>query len=241
MTISLIVPLAPGDESWRVLLQDLATLAERGVLDGFECLFIVADEKTQDALSSALSHHSPNFAERVRVVAGGNSRASSMNKGAMQANGDYLWFVHADSRLESQHITALQNSVAVKPAALHYFDLKFYGHPMMWLNAFGVWLRSHLLMTPFGDQALCISAAQFAELGGYPEDVPYGEDHLLVWYALQNGIKLRGTGAALLTSARKYENNGWAATTGLHLKLWAQQAWPEFVILVKKRWLRMGW
>ncbi len=238
--ISMIVPLAPGDESWRVLLQDIAALEERGLLAQFECLFMRADDSTLNALQIALQHHEASLVDKVRLCVGGGSRAESMNAGAQQASGEYLWFVHADSRLSLRHIQALQQSLVARPVALHYFNLKFYGHRMMWLNAFGVWLRSHLFMSPFGDQALCLSAAQFAEIGGYPDAVPYGEDHLLVWRAMQQGIKLRCTGAALSTSARKYASNGWARTTGLHLRLWAKQAWPEFVLLLQKRWLNKG-
>ncbi|MGB1258032.1 MAG: hypothetical protein ACPG51_19315 [Thiolinea sp.] len=240
MKISVIVPLAPGDESWRVLVQDLALLDDQGALTGFEVLLVSADSQMPEALTTSMQHHPPEFAERVSLVAGGESRASSMNKGAGVAQGDYLWFVHADSRLEVQHIRALTDAIASAAGSLYYFDLKFYGHPLMWVNEGGVWIRSHLLMTPFGDQALCIAREQFVALGGYPEDVVYGEDHLLVWYAMQHGIKLHCTGEALLTSARKYEDNGWLNTTGLHLWLWAKQAWPEFMVLMKKRWLKAG-
>ena len=119
MMLSIIVPLAPGDESWRVLLQDLAALDERRVLNDYECLFMVADDNTQDALTTALPHHDPGFAERVQLCVGGDSRAKSMNAGATQARGEYLWFVHADSRLAAQHINALQQSIAATAIQSH--------------------------------------------------------------------------------------------------------------------------
>lgn len=234
-SISIIVPVAPADRSWRVLLQDLAEQAAHGKLAGCDVLFIGADAVEITAIQGKLSGYPRSFSRCVSTACAGNSRATAMNAGAQLAQGKFLWFVHADSRLTTRHIHALKTSLRVNPEALHYFDLRFYGHPMMWLNSFGVWLRSHWLATPFGDQALCLSKQSFLRIGAYPEDVAYGEDHALVWHALQQGISLRCTGEVLFTSARKYEKNGWLKTTGLHIYLWAKQAWPEFKVLLKQR------
>ncbi|PIE43305.1 MAG: glycosyl transferase family 2 [Gammaproteobacteria bacterium] len=234
--ISIIVPVAPGDDSWRVLLQELSVQSAEGRFTGCEVLFVSADKSEVTAIQQKITTYPPSFGQQCQAHCAGNSRATAMNAGTRLAEGDYLWFVHADSRIETRHIHSLRNSLRVCPDALHYFNLRFYGHPMMWLNALGVWLRSHCLVTPFGDQALCISRQNFLRVGAYPEDVKYGEDHTFVWHALQQGVRLRCTGTALLTSARKYEKNGWLKTTGLHVYLWARQAWPEFKVLLKQRW-----
>ena len=63
----------------------------------------------------------------------------------------------------------------------------------------------------------------------------YGEDHLFVWRALQEGIPVKSTGSVMFTSARKYSRNGWYKITSLHLYLWLKQAFPQFVILLRKR------
>ena len=67
----------------------------------------------------------------------------------------------------------------------------------------------------------------FFSLGGFPEDAPYGEDHLLAWRAHQQGVPLRCTGARLRTSARKYGERGWLRTTARHVYLTYRQALPE--------------
>lgn len=233
--ISIIVPVAPGDDSWRVLLQDLSKQSDEGKLTGCDVLFVGSDESEIAAIQVKMTTYSKSFNQQVKTHCAGDSRATAMNAGVQLAESEFLWFVHADSRIETRHVHVLKTSLRVDPDALHYFDLRFYGHPMMWLNSFGVWLRSHWLLSPFGDQALCISKQNFLRVGAYPEDVAYGEDHTFVWHALQQGISLRCTGAALLTSARKYEKNGWLKTTGLHIYLWAKQAWPEFKVLMKQR------
>ncbi|MEZ5537406.1 MAG: hypothetical protein R3F02_17520 [Thiolinea sp.] len=236
MNLSIVVPIAPHDDSWRVLLCDLAALSAQGELADTEVLFVGADQTGLVAIKDSLSDYPAAFRQQVRTECAGHSRATVMNAGAALAEGEYLWFVHADSRLEPFHVHSLRDSVSRFPAALHYFNLRFYGHPLMWLNSLGVWLRSHWLATPFGDQALCLAKQDFLRIGMYPEEVRMGEDHALVWHALQQGMKLKCTGTALLTSARKYEQNGWLKTTGLHVYLWAKQAWPEFKVLLKQRW-----
>jgi len=238
--ISIIIPVAPGDNSWQVVLQDFCVQFEQGELADSELLFVGSDAPGIAAIQDKAVEYPKAFGQQVKVECAGNSRATAMNAGAELAVNEYLWFVHADSRIETKHIHALKKSINRYPDALHYFDLRFYGHPMMWLNSLGVWIRSHWLATPFGDQALCMTKTDFLRVGTYPEDVDCGEDHVLIWHALQQGMKLRCTGTALLTSARKYEQNGWLKTTGLHVSLWAKQAWPEFKLLLKQRLKRQG-
>ncbi|MEZ5480298.1 MAG: hypothetical protein R3E95_23305 [Thiolinea sp.] len=236
--ISLIIPVAPGDESWRALIQDLGAMERRGRLAATgidEILLSSDDEQLGTQLALSLQHQRHSFAELIQVLPGGAGRAASMNRAAASASGDYLWFVHADSRLLARHLQALQASLQQAPDALHYFNLRFDGHALMQLNAWGVWFRSHVLKTPFGDQAFCLSRSGFQALGGYPEQAGMGEDHLLVWHALQQDVPLQCTGATLETSARKYQQYGWLRTTSVHVYLWARQAWPEFRQLVRQR------
>ena len=48
-----------------------------------------------------------------------------MNIAAAAAKGRFLWFVHADTRLPDDAEEKLSRAIAVKPLALHYFDLNF--------------------------------------------------------------------------------------------------------------------
>jgi GT2 family glycosyltransferase len=155
------------------------------------------------------------------ILPNNNGRAQQMNTAAMKAKHEFLWFVHADSRFTVKTIPALLNSIKKAPNALHYFNLQFDDKMLrLKLNILGVWLRSHLLGMPFGDQDFCIAKKLFSKIGGYPEDVAYGEDHLFVWRAKQDGIKLHCTGATLLTSAREYKEQGWLYTTLKHQRQW---------------------
>jgi hypothetical protein len=228
--LSLIVPIGPGERAWQGMLPVLARLPHT-----VEILF-VATSSMDRAEAESLADHSLSQRVRWEVVAPG--RAQQLNHGASIANQPYLWFLHADSRLTYRNWAGLVDSVAGHPDALHYFDLKFYDGPLLTaFNSFGVWLRSHLFKLPFGDQGFCISRRIFSELGGFATDVPYGEDHLLVWRALQCGIPVKCCGETLATSARKYRKNGWMQTTALHNYLTLRQALPQ---LGKFCQLRLG-
>jgi hypothetical protein len=93
----------------------------------------------------------------------------------------------------------------------------------MKINELGVWFRTRILKTPFGDQCLCMSKNVFDDLGGYPTDVLCGEDHMLIRKARRKGVHIVPIKAKVQTSARKYLKNGWAKTTFGHLYLWRKQ------------------
>ncbi|HZF97242.1 MAG TPA: glycosyl transferase family 2, partial [Pseudoxanthomonas sp.] len=93
----------------------------------------------------------------------------------------------------------------------------------MALNALGAWFRSRCLGLPFGDQGLALPRALFERLGGFDESLRGGEDHDLVWRARRAGVPLQPARAPLYTSARKYAQRGWGATTAFHLReTWRQ-------------------
>lgn len=183
----------------------------------------------EKALQALLENLRPIEKEAELIVVRGTSRPKQLNEGARKATRDFLWFLHADSRLTPNTLAALLESLNKNPHALHYFNLRFLkdGPPLMFINEIGCWIRSQLMWLPFGDQGFCLSKPDFERLGGFPEDVSYGEDHVFVWRARQNGMKLKPTGARLETSARKYRELGWFHITKLYCRLWTRQARPE--------------
>ena len=225
-SISIIIPVAPSDESWAQLTKDL-----KGLRIGREIVLAgprpPVRRKEAEAKKSSEDIEYRRFSW-VRTPAG---RAKQMNQAVKHTSGTYLWFLHADSRVSSTCAHHLALAIEKKPEALHFFDLKFHDtfNPLMKINELGVRLRSHLLKMPFGDQGFCISRALFDQVGGFDEGASYGEDHLFVWKCIRNGINLHGVDAMLGTSARKYSSNGWLKTTIKHQYLTYKQALPEFL------------
>ena len=169
------------------------------------------------------------------IVSSEGSRAKSLNMGAAKAARKFLWFLHADSRPVKGSLDKLLEALERRPASLHYFDLEFSkdGPDMMALNQWGANFRSRILGLPFGDQGFCIRKDLFFSVGGFPEDAKHGEDHLFVWHARRHKIHALPVGAKLVTSARKYRDNGWLKTTLMHQKIWVGQAIPQWIHVLK--------
>jgi len=218
LQLSVIVPLAPAEIEWPTLLRELAALPPSSEI------ILVHSAAVPPQIEPAL----PGM--RVQHTACAPGRAHQQNHGASLAHGRWLWFVHADSRLQPHTLPALERFIRRDEPALGFFELAFRrdGPRLAALNAWGANLRSRWLKLPFGDQGLPLPASQFAALGRFDETVNFGEDHLLVWAAHHAGLPIVAVGATLQTSARKYAQHGWLRTTLRHWKLTLQQAWPAW-------------
>lgn len=193
---------------------------------------LAPDETQHNQLLADLQSHSQLQAEIIPCS--NQSRAKSLNSGAAEASGEWLWFVHADSRISTDNLQALEQSLKHYPDALHYFDLAF-DKGFLGGNALGANLRSRVLRIPFGDQGFCIKKSLFKGLSGYCEETAYGEDLLFVWQAHQAGIKLRRIPSTLLTSGRKYQQQGWLKLTLLYQWRWILMSLPQLLKLIAMR------
>ncbi len=164
---------------------------------------------------------------RWEVISAPPGRAAQQNAGARGAAGDWLWFLHADCELAADSLPALVRFIEVRgdDDVLGFFDLRFLddGPALVRLNAAGAWIRSYWFGLPFGDQGLLMRREVFERTGGFDPAVACGEDHDLVWRLRRAGIVARAVGAPLFTSARRYAERGWWATTAWHLReTWRQ-------------------
>jgi len=170
-------------------------------------------------------------------VARGEGRADALNRGTQQAGGEHVWWLHADTRLLGGEVAALRAAIARRPEALLWFDLAYDrdGPWLTQLNARGANRRSRWLGAPYGDQGLCLRREAWAQVGGFPEEVAYGEDHVFVWRCRRAGIPLVPVGASLTTSARRYAEQGWARTSAVFFWRFWTQALPEMWALGRGR------
>ena len=210
--LAIVVPAGPGDHAWLGLLPQLGAVHAREI-----ALVLPVGGP---AITAALPGN-------VAVLRSAVGRARQLNAGAAATGADWLWFVHADSRLTPATIEALHRFVAADADAMGYFDLRFLGDGprLTVLNTIGAQLRSRWLGLPFGDQGLLMPRRVFAALGGFDPGVRGGEDHALVWAARRAGVPLTALRAPIYTSARQYAQRGWWATTARHLRLTCTQAW----------------
>lgn len=210
-SLAIVIPAGPGDRTWEGLLPQLAAARAREVM----LVLAQGDDEVMDAL--------PAIVTVIRSAAG---RARQLNAGAVRADADWLWFLHADSRIVAATLDALHRFVETDETAIGYFDLRFLrdGPRLMFLNTLGALVRSRLLGLPFGDQGLLMPRRVYDAIGGFGEHVGAGEDHAAIWSARAHDIPLRALRAPVYTSARKYAQRGWWATTRDHVRATAQQA-----------------
>ncbi len=228
--LSVIIPLAPGEGAWRNLLRQLAPVAAG---DG-EILLAAVEPQPADFEGFLIS--TGIGGAKVKWLVSPRGRARQMNLAALHSRRAFLWFVHADSRLDKNTLTVLQRVLADPDPVLWYFRLRFLadGPAMVWFNAWGAWLRSRFGGMPFGDQGFMIQRRLFFEVGAFDPSAPYGEDHLLAWAVREHGHPVRWIGGSLFTSARKYRQKGWLRTTALHVILTLKQAVPCYIRLKRK-------
>ena len=145
-------------------------------------------------------------------------RARQMNAGAAAARGDWLLFLHADSRLPSGWRDAIEQAHRGGSfvAGCYRFALDS-ASAFARVIEFGVWLRVGLLELPYGDQALFVRRERFEAVGGFT-DIPIMEDVDFVRRMHREGALFRSS-LRVVTSARRWERDGWVGRTLRHLLL----------------------
>jgi len=212
--LSLIVPVGPGEQAWLRLGDQL--LALRQTVPWLAELELVLAACERLAVPPDLQ---ARFA--VAITRSEAGRARQLNAGAQQAQGDMLWFVHADTELNAAVLTQAHQfmNTAQSQNAVGYFQLAFAedGPWLTRLNAAGANVRSRLFGLPFGDQTLLISRKLWRKVGSFEQSLKQGEDLDWVVRAQLLGNGVIGLPGRVRTSARKYQRFGWLHTTLRHL------------------------
>ena len=98
------------------------------------------------------------------------NRGYQLKTGAKKARGDWLLFLHADSRLGPSWAKSLSKAIQNKNSEnfAWYFDFKIKSENLEFrFLELAVALRSHFLQFPYGDQGLLINKNLYYDSGGY--------------------------------------------------------------------------
>ena len=98
------------------------------------------------------------------------NRGYQLKTGASKARGDWLLFLHADSRLRIDWVKSLSQIIQNKKSEnfAWYFDFKIKkNNPQFRILEIAVALRSQFLQRPYGDQGLLIHKDLYYLSGGY--------------------------------------------------------------------------
>jgi rSAM/selenodomain-associated transferase 2 len=193
-SLSVIIPARNEAQALPLLLDDLAALRAAGA----ELLLV--DGGSQDA-TCALADGRVD-----QVLHSPAGRAQQMNLGAAAARGDYLWFVHADTRLSEPAINALLQALQQRPA-WGYFDVRLSG-PGLLLGLIGRMIswRSGLTGVASGDQGIFVSRDIFQAQNGYAQ-IPLMED-IELSRRLKRLSRPRCLHPAILTCSRRWQQHG---------------------------------
>ena len=193
--IGVVIPTLDEADTLPLLLDDLRRVAVP--LD-----VVVADGGSTDRTLAVAARGG------ARAVAASRGRGSQMNAGARAAGGDWLLFLHADTRLPAPARRALLDAVVNQPAleaAVFRFGIDL---PPGWKRFIevGQRVRQALYGLPYGDQGLLVRRELFVRAGAFPE-IPLLEDVALL-RALRRRARVHDLPAAIVTSGRRYVRYG---------------------------------
>ena len=144
-------------------------------------------------------------------------RGKQLLAGAAMAQGDVLWFLHADARLPKDPVTVMQH-ILEKGAVGGYFKFKF-DYPRDW-PAFilepVIALRCRFGI-PYGDQGLFMTRQVYDKAGGHAP-WPLFEEVPLV-KGLRKLGKFTALGEPILVDPRRWQRDGWWRRTWGNRKL----------------------
>jgi rSAM/selenodomain-associated transferase 2 len=171
--ISVVIPAYNEEKALPISLHALfAQLGEYEVIvvDGGSV------DRTREIVAELMLSPQSSVLSPIRLLSAPKGRASQMNAGAKQANGEWLLFLHADTVLPHRAIQRLNELEAAREVQAGGFMHQFSGDDwrlklISFLDNFRC-TRSRII---YGDQALFVRRTLFEKLGGFP-DQPILED-----------------------------------------------------------------
>ena len=208
----------------------LAALLDQISPDPAVQVIVSAARPVEDRIRSLRARH-----PAVTWAEGEAGRGRQLNAGAGAATGEWLWFVHVDSRLPAGWLDAFRDLDSTggpdEPRVIIGGAFRFALDSPAWqarLLERAVALRSRLFNLPYGDQGLFVRRQVFEAMGGFAP-VLLMEDVDFVRRLTRLG-RLRHLTLRLTTSARRWEQEGWfrrSASNLMTLALYGLGVSPE--------------
>lgn len=146
-------------------------------------------------------------ADVVKVMSE-RGRGRQMNKGAKEAQGDILLFLHADTELPGEALKEIIALMGKKEIVAGAFNLGIKSRRYIFRIIERVAsFRSRVSRIPFGDQAIFIRRNYFDEIGSYDE-IPLMEDIEIMRRIKRRGGTIGIINKKVMTSPRRWEEEG---------------------------------
>jgi len=194
--ISIIIPILNEADTIGKLLQYLLNnSSEKNIAE-----IIIVDGGSTDASREIVS----KFID-VMLLNSRKGRSKQMNIGARSANGNILYFLHADSCPPKHFDTYILQEVE-KGNEAGCFKMKFdLNH--WWLQLAGWFTQFSWRACRGGDQSQFITKSLFEDIGGYDENYIIYEDNILIneLFKRKQFVVIK---KSLITSSRLYKRVG---------------------------------
>jgi rSAM/selenodomain-associated transferase 2 len=179
------------------------TLDSLGGDHGLRLAVTVCDGGSRDDTTTIAQQAGAN------VVASEPGRGRQLADGAAAGNAPWLLFLHADTTLSTGWAAAARRFMADATARAGYFRLRFDSADprARRIERLVAW-RSRAFGLPYGDQGLLIARAFYQKIGGFRPLSLMEDVELVRRIGRRNLVALE---ADAVTSAQRYERDGWLA------------------------------
>ncbi len=211
-TITIIIPTINEANNLPLLLSDLSVIHREGEILIVDC---GSEDKTVDI---ANIYGAKLYKSKER------NRGLQLDIGAKNSKGEWLIFLHADTRLTHDWFTKIKSVLEGDKKFIYYFKFKIDNKKITYrvLEIF-VNFRSQFLKQPYGDQGLIIHRSIYLKNNGFRK-IPLMED-LDFFMRLKNKKDLKQLNLPIFTSSRKWERT--------NIFLQALKNWD-----LRRRWLK---
>lgn len=164
---------------------------------------IVVDGGSEDDTADKVM----KFKEVILIRESKRGRAVQMNRGARESGKEYLFFLHADTSIDSTGINKLRREIKENSLNWGWFSIKL-DSPMFIYRVLETLAsyRTKLVQEPLGDHGIFVKRGIFNKIGGYP-DIPIMEDVELVKKLKEISVGKK-IDHYVLTSVRRFERGG---------------------------------
>ena len=210
--ISIIIPTINEANNLPLLLSDLSIIRKEGEV-------IVVDCGSEDrTLDIANIYGAKVYKSKER------NRGLQLDIGAMNSKGDWLIFLHADTRLNHNWFRKIKSVLKGDKNYIYNFKFKINDQKIIYrVLEILVNFRSQYLKQPYGDQGLIIHRSIYLKNNGFRK-IPLMEDVDFL-NRLENKKDLKQLNLPIFTSSRKWERT--------NIFLQALKNWN-----FRKRWLK---
>ena len=190
--ISIIIPTINEANNLPLLLSDLSIIQKEG-----EILIIDSgsDDRTTDI---ARIHGAKVYKTKER------NRGLQLDIGAKNSDGEWLIFLHADTRLNQHWVEKIKSVLKGNKNHIYFFKFKINHKKLIYrILEILVNFRSQYFKEPYGDQGLIMHRSTYIQNNGFRK-IPLMED-LDFLRRLNNKKNLKQLNFPILISSRKWE------------------------------------